>query len=119
MESPFIGREKIIENEHAFAVYDKFPVSEGHSLVIPKKEIADLFELDADEYEACFNLVKQVRKILVDVYQPKGFNIGINNGTFAGQTVAHAHIHIIPRYEGDVENPRGGIRNIIPGKGNY
>ena len=115
MESPFYEKEKIAENDYAFAVYDKYPVSEGHTLVVPKKEIADFFELEAEEYHACFDLVKQVRKILIDVYQPHGFNVGINNSPVAGQTVPHAHIHIIPRYEGDVKNPRGGIRNIITG----
>ena len=119
MESPFYEKEKLAENDHAFAVYDKYPVSEGHTLVVPKKEIADLFELEAEEYHACFDLVKQVRKMLIDVYQPQGFNVGINNSPVAGQTVPHAHIHVIPRYEGDVKNPRGGIRNIIPEKGDY
>ena len=119
MESPFYEKEKIAENDHAFAVYDKYPVSEGHTLVVPKKEITDLFELEAEEYHACFDLVKQVRKMLIDVYQPQGFNVGINNSPVAGQTVPHAHIHVIPRYEGDVKNPRGGIRNIIPEKGDY
>ena len=119
MESPFYEKEKIAENDHAFAVYDKYPVSEGHTLVVPKKEISDLFELEGEEYHACFDLVKQVRKILIDVYQPQGFNVGINNSPVAGQIVPHAHIHIIPRYEGDVKNPRGGIRNIIPEKGDY
>jgi len=119
MKSPFYDKEKIAENEYAFAVYDEYPVAEGHTLVVPKKEIKDFFELDTEEYNACFALVKQVRKMLIDVYQPKGFNIGINNGPIAGQTIPHAHIHIIPRYEGDVENPKGGIRNIIPKKGNY
>ena len=119
MESPFYAKEKIVENDHAFAVYDKYPVAEGHTLVIPKKEIADLFELEDEEYHACFDLVKQVRKILIDVYQPHGFNVGINNSPVAGQTIPHAHIHVIPRYKGDVKNPRGGIRNIIPEKGDY
>ena len=119
MESPFYAKEKIVENDHAFAVYDKYPVAEGHTLVIPKKEIADLFELEDEEYHACFDLVKQVRKILIDVYQPQGFNVGIKNSPVAGQTIPHAHIHVIPRYKGDVKNPRGGIRNIIPGKGDY
>lgn len=119
MVSPFYEKEKIIENEYAFAVYDTYPVSEGHSLVVPKKEVSDIFELDKKEYLACYELVMQVRKFLIDVYQPQGFNVGINNGPVAGQTVTHAHIHIIPRYEGDVKNPRGGVRNIIPGKGDY
>ena len=117
--SVFSKQKPKAENEYSFAVYDKFPVSEGHTLVVPKQEIADLFELSQEEYVACFKLVKQVRKILIDVYQPQGFNIGVNNSPVAGQTIPHAHIHIIPRYEGDVENPRGGIRNIIPGKGDY
>jgi diadenosine tetraphosphate (Ap4A) HIT family hydrolase len=94
-------------------------VSEGHTLVVPKKEVADLFELEDEEYHSCFDLVKQVRKMLIDVYKPQGFNVGINNSPVAGQTVPHAHIHVIPRYEGDVKNPRGGIRNIIPEKGDY
>ena len=119
MASPFYAKEKIVENDHAFAVYDKYPVAEGHTLVVPKKEIADLFELEDEEYHACFDLVKQVRKILIDVYQPQGFNVGINNSPVAGQTIPHAHIHVIPRYKGDVKNPRGGIRNIIPEKGDY
>ena len=119
MASPFYAKEKIVENDHAFAVYDKYPVAEGHTLVVPKKEIADLFELADEEYHACFDLVKQVRKILIDVYQPQGFNVGINNSPVAGQTIPHAHIHVIPRYKGDVKNPRGGIRNIIPEKGDY
>ena len=119
MGSVFYEKEKITENEYSFAVYDKYPVTEGHTLVVPKQEIADLFELSQEEYLACFKLVKQVRKILIDVDQPQGFNIGVNNSPVAGQTIPHAHIHIIPRYEGDVDNPRGGIRNIIPGKGDY
>ena len=119
MVSEFYEKEKITENEYSFAVYDKYPVTEGHTLVVPKQEIADLFALSLEEYLACFKLVKQVRKILIDVYQPQGFNIGVNNSPVAGQTIPHAHIHIIPRYEGDVENPRGGIRNIIPGKTDY
>ena len=119
MESPFYEKEKLAENDHAFAVYDKYPVSEGHALVVPKKEVAELFELEDEEYHACFDLVKQVRKMLIDVYQPQGFNVGINNSPVAGQTIPHAHIHIIPRYKGDVKNPRGGIRNIIPEKGDY
>ena len=119
MESPFLNIEKIIENENAFAIYDAFPVSKGHVLVIPKRVVAEIFDLNDEEYSSCFNLVKDVKKILEEKFKPDGFNIGINNGEKAGQTIFHAHIHVIPRYRGDVDNPRGGIRHVIPGKGDY
>ena len=119
MESPFLNKKKIIENENAFAIYDGFPVSKGHVLVIPKRVVAEIFDLNDEEYSSCFNLVKDVKKILEEEFKPDGFNIGINNGEKAGQTIFHAHIHVIPRYSGDVDNPRGGIRHIIPGKGDY
>ena len=119
MESPFLNIKKIIENENAFAIYDGFPVSKGHVLVIPKRVVAEIFDLNDEEYSSCFNLVKDVKKILEEEFKPDGFNIGINNGEKAGQTIFHAHIHVIPRYSGDVDNPRGGIRHVIPGKGDY
>ena len=119
MESPFLNKEKIAENENAFAIYDAFPVSKGHVLVIPKRVVAEIFDLNDEEYSSCFNLVKDVKKILEEKFKPDGFNIGINNGEKAGQTIFHAHIHVIPRYSGDVDNPRGGIRHVIPGKGDY
>ena len=119
MKSPFLNLEKIIENENAFAIYDGFPVSKGHVLVIPKRVVAEIFDLNNEEYSSCFNLVKDVKKILEEKFKPDGFNIGINNGEKAGQTVFHAHIHVIPRYSGDVDNPRGGVRHVIPGKGDY
>ena len=75
--------------------------------------------MTAEEYADAFNLVKQVNDLLQERFDPQGFNIGVNCGEAAGQTVFHAHIHIIPRYAGDVPNPRGGVRNVIPGKGNY
>ena len=115
----FSDKEKIIENENAFAIYDAFPVSKGHVLVIPKRVVSEIFDLNEDEYISCFNLIKDVKKILDKNHKPDGFNIGINNGEKAGQTIFHAHIHVIPRYIGDVENPRGGVRNVIPGKGDY
>ena len=119
MKSPFLNLEKIIENENAFAIYDGFPVSKGHVLVIPKRVVAEIFDLNNEEYSSCFNLVKDVKKILEEKFKPDGFNIGINNGEKAGQTIFHAHIHVIPRYSGDVDNPRGGVRHVIPGKGDY
>tara|TARA_B100000989_G_scaffold293170_1_gene270141 strand:+ start:539 stop:898 length:360 start_codon:yes stop_codon:yes gene_type:complete len=119
MKSPFLNKKKIIENENAFAIYDGFPVSKGHVLVIPKRVVTEIFDLNDEEYSSCFNLVKDVKKILEEEFKPDGFNIGINNGEKAGQTIFHAHIHVIPRYSGDVDNPRGGIRHVIPGKGDY
>jgi ATP adenylyltransferase len=108
-----------MENEHAFSIKDRHPVSRGHSLIIPKTHIASIFELQVDQYRACLDLLRAVREHLEREHQPGGFNIGVNCGTVAGQTVAHAHVHLIPRYAGDVAKPRGGVRNVIPGKGEY
>ena len=119
MDSPFLDKKIVLENEHAFSIYDGFPVSKGHCLIVPKKIVHSIFQLQNDEYLACFELVKEMRELLVKEFNPSGFNVGVNNGKDAGQTVSHAHIHIIPRYKGDVPKPRGGVRNIIPNKGDY
>jgi len=121
MDCPFCAGERtlIAENLHAFAIEDGFPVSPGHSLVIPKTHVLTLFDLSNEAYAACFDLVRVVRGVLVEKYTPDGFNIGTNCGESAGQTIAHAHLHVIPRYAGDMPNPRGGIRHVIPGKGYY
>lgn len=118
-DSPFYDRVKIMENEHAFAIYDGFAVSKGHALVIPKKQVSTLFDLDMNEYHQCFDLVKEVSEFLTKELKVSAFNIGVNNGIDAGQTIAHAHIHIIPRYRNDVNDPRGGVRNIMPDKSGY
>ena len=118
-KSPFIDKEKIHENKFAFAIYDDFPISKGHSLVIPKRIVSSVFDLDDNEYNHIFILLREVKKILLEKYKPDGFNIGINNGTDAGQTIDHAHIHIIPRYKGDLKDPRGGVRNILPDNSGY
>ena len=117
--SPFLNKDKILENEFAFAIYDGFQVSKGHSLVIPKRVVSSVFDLDDDEYNLIFILLRDVKKILLEKFKPDGFNIGINNGTDAGQTIEHAHIHIIPRYKGDLKDPRGGVRNILPDNSGY
>jgi diadenosine tetraphosphate (Ap4A) HIT family hydrolase len=109
----------VAESKLALAFLDGFPVSNGHTLVIPKRHVTSIWEMTAEEYENAFNLVRQVKDLLQQKFEPQGFNVGVNCGEAAGQTVFHAHIHIIPRYTGDVLSPRGGIRNIIPGKGNY
>jgi diadenosine tetraphosphate (Ap4A) HIT family hydrolase len=114
-----IDREIIAENHNALAIADLFPVSRGHCLVIPKIHIESVFELSGSVYLDCFTLVKDVKNILEAEHNPDGFNIGINCGIHAGQTVMHAHIHVMPRYKGDMPNPRGGVRHIIPGMGNY
>jgi diadenosine tetraphosphate (Ap4A) HIT family hydrolase len=121
MNCPFCQTNHSIlaETKLSFACLDNFPVSEGHTLVIPKRHVETIWELSEDEYSDVFNLVRQVKELIQDRFYPHGINVGVNCGEAAGQTVFHAHIHIIPRYAGDVPNPRGGVRNIIPGKGDY
>lgn len=118
-ENPSTDAELISELATVYSIYDKFPVSKGHALVIPKRKSANYFEMTDKEKTACQIMVERVKNILTKRYQPDGFNIGFNMNEAAGQTVFHTHIHVIPRYKGDVENPRGGIRNIIPGMGDY
>lgn len=98
---------------------DGFPLSTGHSLVIPKRHIGSFFEASPDERNALFELLEHAKQSVQDEFHPDGFNIGINDGPAAGQTVPHLHIHLIPRYLGDLADPRGGIRWVIPGKADY
>lgn len=121
MNCPFCQTNHSIlaKTKLSFACLDNFPVSKGHALVIPKRHVATIWELWDDEYADVFDLVKQVKDLIQDKFGPQGINVGVNCGEAAGQTVFHAHIHVIPRYTGDVPNPRGGVRNIIPGKGDY
>jgi len=116
-----IKQDQIIsQNDYALVIRDNFPVTPLHSLVISKRHIAEYFDMTDGEILAINNLTKETRKnILIEDSSVKGFNIGINVGESAGQTIFHCHIHIIPRREGDIEDPRGGIRHIIPGKGFY
>lgn len=109
----------ILSNYHAMAIYDAFPISPGHTLVISKRHIVSLFEANKEEREAIFDLLEQVKLDLMRKYTPDGFNIGINDGVAAGQTINHLHIHLIPRYAGDIEEPRGGVRWIFPKKAAY
>lgn len=112
-------RELIVESATAYAIYDKFPVNDGHALIIPKKHCADYFDLTFREQAACIFMLNKVKEIIFKKFNPDGFNIGINVGGKAGQTVNHVHIHLIPRYNGDVEEPRGGVRGVIPNKQTY
>lgn len=109
----------ILANCHSVAVYDSFPISPGHMLIIPKRHIASLFGATAEERVAMLDLLAEAREMLLSDRKPGGFNIGINDGTAAGQTVPHLHIHIIPRYAGDMPDPRGGVRWIFPEKAIY
>ena len=110
----------IAENELVYAIRDGFPVTEMHTLVIPKRHVVDYFSLTQEELMACDSLLRQLKEEIEESDDSvQGFNIGMNAGAVAGQTIFHCHIHLIPRREGDVENPRGGVRHLIPGKGNY
>ena len=130
--SPFLAippQHHVAANPLAFAVRDKFPVSPGHTLVIPRRQIPDWWSATADEHQAILTLVDQVRADLLNdatrattlpgTPRPDGFNVGFNAGDAAGQTVNHLHMHVIPRYRDDMDDPRGGVRHVIPEKGNY
>lgn len=112
-------REILVENAWAIAVYDSFPVSPGHALVLPRRHAVTLWDLEPEGYEGCFRLVRELHLVLAARHSPDGFNVGVNCGEAAGQSVWHAHIHVIPRYRGDNPNPRGGVRNVIPRKAAY
>lgn len=117
--SPDSKLELISETATAYAIYDKYPVNKGHALIIPKRHVADYFEISFKEQAACLLLLNHVKEIVKATYNPDGFNVGINIGVKAGQTVPHVHIHLIPRYKGDVKEPRGGVRGVIPSKQSY
>lgn len=115
-----LGPERILlENENGIAIRDGFPVSPGHTLIIPKRHAASFFDLAETERTALLKLIDQAKKELDAEFHPAGYNIGINDGAAAGQTVPHLHIHLIPRYEGDLPDPRGGVRWVLPGKAKY
>ena len=116
-----IPPERVVaSNDLAYAIRDGFPVTPLHTLVIPKRHVEDYFGLTQAELQACHELLIQLRsRILAEDARVEGFNVGMNAGAVAGQTIFHCHIHLIPRRTGDVENPRGGIRHVIPGKGFY
>ena len=116
-----IKKEDIIEqNESAYVTFDSYPVSSQHCLIVPKRHVKDYFELSKDEVTGCDQLIKKIKnQIEKNDKTVKGFNIGINSGKVAGQSIMHCHIHLIPRREGDVENPQGGVRGVIPSKQHY
>ena len=108
------------ENEFAYASYDSYPVSDLHCLIIPKRHVKDYFEMSDEELLACNDLIIKIKnEILAKDKTVKAFNIGTNAGKISGQSIMHCHIHLIPRREGDVENPQGGVRSVIPKKQHY
>jgi diadenosine tetraphosphate (Ap4A) HIT family hydrolase len=111
--------EIILANDLCYARYDKYPVSPGHLLVIPFRHIPTLFDATDDEQAALLALVREAKTLLDEHFHPDGYNIGVNVRAAAGQTVMHLHVHVIPRYAGDVDDPRGGVRGAVPEKRVY
>lgn len=121
-ECPFcrVPPERIIaESVLVVALYDGFPVSPGHALVVPRRHVSSWCEVSPTEREVIWQVVDEVRDLITDRYQPPAFNVGFNDGAAAGQTVMHFHVHVIPRYAGDAMDPRGGIRWVLPEKAAY
>jgi diadenosine tetraphosphate (Ap4A) HIT family hydrolase len=113
------GERILLRRGSAFAIPDEFAVSPGHTLVVPFRHAATYFDATDDEKRDLWALVEEVKEFLDERYHPDGYNVGTNCGEAAGQTIFHLHVHVIPRYEGDTPNPRGGVRHVIPGKGDY
>jgi len=117
MNCPFCQQNKLdilLENELAVAFFDKYPVQKGHLLIVPKQHVETYFDATNEQIQAIHALIHEGKVLIDQKYQPDGYNIGVNVGHFGGQTIFHLHFHLIPRYKGDVEDPRGGVRNAIP-----
>jgi len=115
----FIDENVVEEDDYCYAIYDNYAVTEGHALIIPKEHVNDFLSLRSDKRTRLIGMVNKMKKRIDEMFEPDGYNIGINMGQAAGQTVPHLHIHLIPRYEGDMEDPRGGVRGVIPEKQKY
>jgi diadenosine tetraphosphate (Ap4A) HIT family hydrolase len=111
--------EKVLASELCFARWDKYPVTEGHLLIIPNRHVVDYFAVTAEEKAALWDMVDEGEKLLDERFKLDGYNVGINVGAVAGQTLSHCHIHLIPRRLGVSENPRGGVRGVMAGKADY
>lgn len=109
----------LLADDHALVIRDGYPVSPGHTLIIPRRHLGSWFDTDSAERGSLMRLVDQAKAQLDREFSPAGYNLGINDGAAAGQTVLHLHIHLIPRYEGDREDPRGGVRWVMPEKADY
>ena len=116
---PVKEREVIASHALAVAVTDSFPLTKGHALIVPRRHVASFFELTSDERLAMVGLLDEAKATLDRQHAPDGYNIGINDGAAAGQTVMHVHVHLIPRYRGDADDPRGGVRWIFPQRAEY
>ena len=122
MKCPFCNPDSdeiVARNNLCYARWDRYPVSRGHILVIPFRHVQDFFDLASEENCAILELVGDCKRVIEEYSKPAGYNIGFNVGAAAGQTVLHCHCHVIPRYTGDTENPRGGVRGVIPHKREY
>ncbi|MGV8088116.1 MAG: HIT family protein [Methanomicrobiales archaeon] len=109
----------ILSNDRMVAIFDRYPVNPGHMLIIPKRHFDDFFNASDEEIQSITELIRRCKDLLDETYHPDGYNIGVNCGMVAGQTVMHMHVHLIPRYAGDVEDPKGGVRGVIPEKRIY
>jgi len=107
-------RDSLASNEHAVALFDAYPVNPGHVLIVSKRHVADLFDLSLEEQTSLWALLPTVKDAIDVQHSPAGYNVGANVGVAAGQTVGHDHVHVIPRYERDVDDPRGGVRWVLP-----
>ena len=117
---PFCRPEEVIlSNSLVYARYDKYPVNKGHLLIIPYRHIADYFDLSKEEKTSIIELVDESKLFLQKELSPDGYNVGVNCGVHAGQTIMHVHVHLIPRYEGDMNDPSGGVRGVIPMRQKY
>lgn len=114
-----IPRDVTRQNKLAYCTRDTYPVSPGHSLVVPFRHCAGFFDLTADEISACMDLVRLERAAVDEEFKPDGYNVGVNVNAAAGQSIFHVHIHLIPRYAGDSPHPQGGVRQVIPAKADY
>ena len=114
-----LGDRIVFENDLVFAIRDGYPVSPGHTLIIPKRHVETWFDASPAEQQAIFQAVNQVKAALDAELSPDAYNVGFNAGAAAGQTVMHLHVHVIPRFEGDMDDPRGGVRGVIPDKQKY
>jgi len=119
-DCPFCHPDSVLfGNDLVYAKPDKFPVNPGHLLIIPRRHVADFFLTTEEEKAALLSMLDKAKKYLDGKHAPAGYNVGINVGEVAGQTVMHVHLHLIPRYQGDLDNPRGGVRGVIPSRQSY
>lgn len=122
MNCPFCSaaeNDKVLRSALCYARWDKYPVADGHLLIVPSRHFADYFQGTSEEKTRLWTMVDEAKTLLDDKFKPDGYNIGINTGIAAGQTIMHCHIHLIPRRRGDTANPRGGVRGVITGKADY